>query len=91
MVAKPSGHKNKHVLGIAARWSLNAMWKLGVNVLSFLSFPFQNWLNFLNFGIGREISVLPKSKQATKTQTISMKSHILYALAMAKAMAKTLL
>ena len=28
MVAKPSGHKNKHVLGIAARWSLNAMWKL---------------------------------------------------------------
>ena len=29
MVAKPSGHKNKHVLGIAARWSLNAMWKLG--------------------------------------------------------------
>ena len=30
MVAKPSGHKNKHVLfvlGIAARWSLNAMRK----------------------------------------------------------------
>ena len=27
MVAKPSGYKNKHVLllGIAARWSLNAM------------------------------------------------------------------
>ena len=25
MVAKPSGHKNKHVLGIAARWFLNAM------------------------------------------------------------------
>ena len=45
MVAKPSGHKNKHVLGIAARWSLNAMWKLwGVNIFTQTSFKTKPFL-----------------------------------------------